>query len=92
MRKKGATGDDEPARDGRPQNTLVTPDGRPLVRLPLPGRKMPLLVPQRALATSITLIVLLVATGMVHHLVATTQEDAAEDIGGLPIGERTAQG
>ena len=50
---------------------------------------MPLLVPRRALATSLTLIVLLVATGIVHQWVATTQQDAAEEIGGLPIGERT---
>jgi polyferredoxin len=50
---------------------------------------MPLLVPKRALATSMTLIVLLVATAIVHQVVASSQEIAADDVGGLPIGERT---
>jgi len=50
---------------------------------------MPLLVPRRALATSVTLLVLVVATAVAHHWVASTQQEAAEEIGGLPIGERT---
>ena len=50
---------------------------------------MPLLVPRRALATSVTLIVLIVTTALVHHIIADTQEEAADEVGGLPIGERT---
>lgn len=78
MRRRASTRESGPA-----------PEGRPQVKLPLPGRKMPLLVPRRALATSVTLLVLVVATAVAHHWVASTQQEAAEEIGGLPIGERT---
>jgi polyferredoxin len=86
MRGKAKEGNPIDGRDERPP---TTEDGRPLVRLPVPGRKMPLLVPKRALVTSITLIVLLLVTGIAHAIVSESQEDAAQDIGGLPIGERT---
>ena len=67
----------------------TAPEGRPQVRLPVPGRKMPLLVPRRALVTAVTLLVLVVATAIAHQWVASTQQETAEEIGGLPIGERT---
>ena len=86
MQRRDAKGDDESAPEGRAQ---ATEDGRPMVRLPVPGRKMPLLVPRRALATSVTLIVLIVAAALAHQWVGSTQEEAAEEVGGLPIGERT---
>jgi len=59
------------------------------VRLPLPGRKAPLVVPRKAVTTAVALIVLLVSAAAVHWWVASTQAQEAEDVGGLPIGERT---
>ena len=78
MRMKEGNGEGNSVQDGRPQ-----------VRLPVPGRKMPLMVPRRALATSVTLLILVVITAITHQWVASTQQEAADDIGGLPIGERT---
>jgi formate hydrogenlyase subunit 6/NADH:ubiquinone oxidoreductase subunit I len=50
---------------------------------------MPLMVPRRALLTSVTLLILVVITAISHQWVASTQQEAADDVGGLPIGERT---
>lgn len=77
------------SRKGKKRAPARARDGPLMVRLPLPGRKMPLLVPRRALATAVTLIVLLVATALAYHWVATTQARQAEQVGGLPIGTRT---
>ena len=78
MRMKEGNGEGNSVQDGRPQ-----------VRLPVPGRKMPLMVPRRALATSVTLLILVVITAITHQWVASTQQEAADEVGGLPIGERT---
>ncbi len=86
MRGKDQGGSTDAAQEDRPR---TMEDGRPLVNLPVPGRKMPLLVPRRAVAAAVTLIVLLVVTAVVHYVIAETQEEAAEEVGGLPIGERT---
>ncbi|UCC92341.1 MAG: hypothetical protein JSW25_06615, partial [Thermoplasmata archaeon] len=72
MSKKAGDGEGSPA-----------PDGRPQVKLPVPGRKMPLMVPRRALATSVTLLILVVATAITHQYVASTQQEAADEVGGL---------
>ncbi len=76
-------------RKGDEEGRRSVPEGRPQVKLPLPGRKMPLLVPRRALVSAVTLLALVLATAASHQWVASTQQEAAEEIGGLPIGERT---
>ncbi len=86
MRGKTGAGTGDTVQGGR---TQVTEDGRTLIRLPLPGRKMPRLVPRRAVVTSLVLMALLVVTAITHYWVANTQQEAAEEVGGLPIGERT---
>ncbi len=86
MRGKVEKGTGDSVQEGRSQ---VTEDGRTLIRLSLPGRKMPRLVPRRALVTAIILIVLILVTAITHYYVANTQQEAAEEVGGLPVGERT---